>query len=1007
MIRFVTTVYVLAVFAVGLCATARGQSEPESPPELRKQQLSLDDSLASIVIDEAWHLELLAAEPDIVDPVDATMDAEGNVWVVEMRDYPYLKEGEKPTGTVKVLKPRPGGGWNAIEFATGLDMPTGIGLWKNGAVLTVSGAVIYLEDRNGDFVADHQQILLKGLSQGNEQLRANHPTLRPDGWWYVASGLRGGRLEPGTDWGGPQGAGANSRTGPIRTAPLDIGARDFRFRLDTYDYQPVTGPSQFGLAFDCLGNRYGVSNRNPALQVMLEETELAGNPLAGWFRSQQDVLPAGAESRVWPLIGTWTTSNLHAGQYTAACGITVVPLPSSTSGACWAQQLFVCEPTASLVSRNVLMRPGMNRFSWELNDPEPGRPQQWLASTDPWFRPVNIRHAPNGGLLVVDMHRAVIEHPHWVPEELKQRPDETFGKQAGRIYLVRPSSELSEPVVQYDSLESHEVARRLTTNSTWQRQVATRILLERNSTDPTTLASIFAASQSDHGSTHFDTATLYMTLHPVPDQAVSDLLNGGGCSSQVIIAVLRSDTIGQLSEQCLLPLFSTALKPESGALRLEAALALGRLGENKRASILAQNPIAFDVAAVDSLANDAALMCYSSALRDQRAKWLAALLDAAAEHPEVVTQLDTEGLNSLAGAVSRLAVKDRNSSLDSAPWIHIAMRLAKARLPRLRLLGYRVLTRVRLQEKVYARIRDAALGDASDADNPESVRVAAIELLSTMPLAGSSAALSSLMVDHSASVALAALQCLASSKSAEGSELVAQQIQSKHPSVRSAVVDSACKSHEIRSSLLAKLGTGSARPEEIGLDALRRIRDSASGEDRTVLSGFLATIENSDRARLVVNWQDCLSLSSDVAIGKSLFKQHCAGCHRIGQTGINIGPDISDSRNTSKASLLTAILDPNRAVDNNYFRRSILTSDGQVIGGIVTGETAQTLTIVTEQAKRVVVLKSDIEYDRTLRRSLMPEGFETQLSKQQLANIIGYIKNWRYIASNVPAQSDP
>src|SRR5690606_19896003 len=108
---------------------------------------------------------------------------------------------------------------------------------------------------------------------------------------------------------------------------------------------------------------------------------------------------SGAESQVFPLSRAWTTSNLHSGQFTAACGVTLYRgnlLPSEFSG-----NAFTCEPTGNLVHREVLRPSGMSFTS------QPGREGvEFLASPDEWFRPVNLENGHDGALYVVDMYRA-------------------------------------------------------------------------------------------------------------------------------------------------------------------------------------------------------------------------------------------------------------------------------------------------------------------------------------------------------------------------------------------------------------------------------------------------------------------------------------------------------------------------------------------------------------------------------------------------------------------------
>ncbi len=346
---------------------------------------------------------------------------------------------QEPRGRIRILVDTDQDGQfdSAQVFADKLDIPTGIALWKDGALVTLAGQLEWMRDTNGDGQVDERQVWLEGFAQQNEQLRANHPRLEMDGRIYVASGLRGGKIQVGSAMRGDQPA-----------EPFDLGTRDVRLDPRTGRAEAITGPAQFGLTSDIVGTRLFCSNRNPCTQVVFEQSLLANNPLAGIVPAVIDALPAGEASKVKPLIEAWTTSNLHAGQFTAACGVHFQHMPVTTSmpeqqakriQAETLGQVFVCEPTGSLVHMQTVTHKGPY---WQVdqspsgNEQPAGEGREWLASRDPWFRPVNVIAAPGGGVLVLDMHRAVIEHPAWVPDELKNRPDERFGEQAGRIYWI-------------------------------------------------------------------------------------------------------------------------------------------------------------------------------------------------------------------------------------------------------------------------------------------------------------------------------------------------------------------------------------------------------------------------------------------------------------------------------------------------------------------------------------------------------------------------------------------
>jgi hypothetical protein len=153
---------------------------------------------------------------------------------------------------------------------------------------------------------------------------ANHPRLALDNHIYIANGLRGGKIVDARKPG---------------SKPIDISGMDFRFNPLSVDEslrdsksglgetgpraEAVSGNGQFGLTFDDYGNRFTCTNRNPLRHVVLEQRYLKQNPLVAVPDVCQDVAKFGDESRVFPISRAWTTSNLHAGTFTAACGVEI------------------------------------------------------------------------------------------------------------------------------------------------------------------------------------------------------------------------------------------------------------------------------------------------------------------------------------------------------------------------------------------------------------------------------------------------------------------------------------------------------------------------------------------------------------------------------------------------------------------------------------------------------------------------------------------------------------
>ena len=165
---------------------------------------------------------------------------------------------------------------------------------------------------------------------------------------------------------------------------------------------------------------------------------------------------------------------------------------------------------------------------------------------------------------------------------------------------------------------------------------------------------------------------------------------------------------------------------------------------------------------------------------------------------------------------------------------------------------------------------------------------------------------------------------------------------------------------------------------------------------------LLAAAPPEERKRVLQDYQAALDLKADARAGKELFRQHCATCHHIGDVGVDVAPDISDSRVKTAAQLLTDILNPNQAIDNNYASYTVVMQDGTVHTGIIAAETASSITLRQPENKRLELLRTDVDTMRSSGVSLMPEGLEKHLSHQQMADVISFVKNWRYLEQPIP-----
>ncbi|HEY1784659.1 MAG TPA: PVC-type heme-binding CxxCH protein, partial [Pirellulales bacterium] len=433
--------------------------------------LSPEQALAAFGTDPGLRVELVAAEPLIDSPVALAFDARGRMYVVENRGYPT---GPETAGRIALLEDTDADGTfdRRTEFAEGLSFPNGLMPWRDGLLVTCAPDLIYLADTDGDGHSDRREVLLTGFSTaGSTQLRASHPQLGLDNWIYVTGGLTGGKV--------------TSPKNPDHPV-VEFGRADFRFLPDCSQFEAIDGGGQFGMTFDDFGHRFICYNRVQVQHVVLPGRYLRRNKHLAARGTVQDC-PAdmvaeplaghGASARLYPISKNITTADSHAGTFTAACGVMV--FRSSGLPAAYRGGVFSCDPTGNLVHFDTLQPAGATFVARRSKDES-----EFLASRDDWFRPVNLAQGPDGALYVCDMYRKTIEHPDYLPPEIRKHTDFESGKGMGRIWRVRRADMSEVDLFNSRMVSPNELANPfgLCSEDSWRRDTTHRLLLE--SRDP-------------------------------------------------------------------------------------------------------------------------------------------------------------------------------------------------------------------------------------------------------------------------------------------------------------------------------------------------------------------------------------------------------------------------------------------------------------------------------------------------------------------------------------------
>ena len=428
--------------------------------------LSPEEALKSFRVRAGFRIELVAAEPVVVDPVHFDWSADGRLWVVEMRDYPTGMDGRgKPGGVVKLLEDSDGDGRfdKAIPFLESLAFPTSLMPWRDGLLIAAAPDIFFAADTDGDGKADRREALLTGFSPGNQQHRVNGFVLGFDGWIHTANGDSGGKVR-------------SVMTGEI----IDIRGRDFRFKPDTGELETLSAQTQYGRRRDDWGNWFGNNNPTWLWHVTLPEHYLRRNPKLA-VRSVRQVLANYDDStRVFPISPALVRPNQpwSLNHVTSACSPT--PYRDTLFGSGFDGSVFISEPVHNAIHREVLQPAGATFISHRAPGEEKS---EFLASTDNWFRPTTTKVGPDGALYVADMYRLSVEHPEWISPEMQARIDVRAGSDRGRLYRIIPGGAPLRPIPNLARLQDRDLAAAMNSPSGWQRDTVQRLLMERGSRD--------------------------------------------------------------------------------------------------------------------------------------------------------------------------------------------------------------------------------------------------------------------------------------------------------------------------------------------------------------------------------------------------------------------------------------------------------------------------------------------------------------------------------------------
>ena len=930
-----------------------------------------------------FQMQVVAAEPLVSSPIAAAFDEDANLYICEMRDYPYKPaDGLEPIGRVRLLRDLNGDGVydEAHVFADQLLWPAGVVPWKGGVFVAAPPDIWYFKDTDGDHRADVKRKIFTGFGTGNQQAMVNNLQWSMDHWIYGSTAGNGGSIRPGDQ--------------PDAT-PISINGRDFRFDPVTEKFETITGTVQFGNTFDDWGNRFVCSESSPLIQVVLPDHYLARNPYLASPKGTQSIAP-------WPVpiyrispIERWrqirssrriasnkrSANSAGASHHVidAAAGVTIYrggAYPPEYYG-----QAFVGDGQNNLIHRRVLTPDGVP-FKSERIDQQ----TDFIRSPDIWFRPVNLVNAPDGTLYCCDMSREFLESIH-IPLDVVKHLDLKSGRENGRIYRVAPPGFRFPGQPRLSQATTNDLVAALESPHVWWRETALRLLHERE--DQNAIPGLRELARKS----------------PVPQSRLLALYSLKGFQSLDSTSILNalSDEHAGVRENAV-----RLAEPFFDSSR-ELVAKVAALADDDVARIRFQ--VAFSLGETDTPQAVAALA--RIARRDSEDLWirtavLSSVVRSADQMFAELIQAPVEGANSLTSIVGQLAqiVGVRNHPNEIAETLN---RLAESHLGNDPISSDRLLLELgtglkraggRLnpdaEDSAGNRLVRASLHRAEiiarDSKATVEQRVAAINLLSCSPSAESRQLFSAHVgVDQPEPIQLASIRALADDADSSVGPLLLGSLKTLAPEPRRAALTALLSREEGTRVLLE----AALRNEVSVADVDQARREILYGHKNEVIRQLAAKVfgTTSPRARksVVDDYKSSLSRQGVADRGKDVFQKNCLACHQLEGKGYAIGPNLASSASREPATLLTHILDPNQHVLPNYLQYLVVDRSGRTYTGLLAAQSATSITLKKERDELVTILRGDIDEFVSNNKSLMPEGLEKEISVQGMADLIAYL----------------
>jgi putative membrane-bound dehydrogenase-like protein len=949
--------------------------------------LSPQEAIAKMTVPEGFAVELVAGEPDIVNPVAMTFDERGRAWITESLEYPRKAPGPG-RDRVKILEDTDGDGRadKFTVFADGLNIPSGIAVGYGGVWVANSPDILFYPDADRDGRPDGPpQVIVTGFGRADTHELPNSLTWGPDGYLYGLNGVFN-----------------HSHVKYAKENPnYKADHPGWQFTCAMFRIHPVTW--EFEIFCEGTSNPWGIAfdHEGSAFVSACVIDHLWHLVRTGYYHRQGGPYP--------PF--TWKIESIvkHKHQKAAYCGLHY--FDSDAYPGPYRNKLYMGNIHGNCINVDKLQRDGSTYFAT-------GEPD-FLTANDAWFMPVVQKTGPDGCLWILDWY----DRYHCYQDA--NRDPAGIDRLKGRLYRVRYKDTPHAKPFDLAKETSEQLFERLGSGNGLMCELAHRLLTQRRTTKDRAaqqsvirLADKVLSDQQKSRETRLRAAFVAMSP-PTDALVISRLLTHQDASFRA----LAVRCIGNSGFQ---PIDIRPIESDSSPdVKLQLAIAAGSL----RGYVPSTIPRLIDVLArsgedkliphivwqnLHPLLDEHANEFISAIKKDDRAKVpvVASLIPRAIEcilarrefEAQSVAELFTvlrdhapaharEGLQLLAARVQSGEVRgEQLNQLRDALAPSLAPLLSGDSSQPLRLdaamlaVAWKDPAALSLARQTAASINDPAARlralSALVAVGDSNVLEVASRALSpnsklTPDFPGQLLALLSRLDDPKVgTVVLAAYPALDAADRPKAIELLTQ---------RSAWAR----------QLFDHIAASKVNANLLNVNQVQRVLGFKDAELTAVVNkhyGTVRTTRDPNRERLVGQMRTLVrGTKGDPHRGIEVFNRICGQCHKIHGQGQDVGPDITANGRASLEQLLSNVFDPSLVIGVSYQARTVLITDGRIVTGLLVEDSPERVVLKIQGGKLETIARGDVEATKVSELSLMPEGVEKQLQPQEIADLFAFI----------------